>query len=317
MEASGGVQASLVEHNGKVDVGTIFAEAHCIGSLHARAVTGGKEFAFDADRPHVMASVVKVPIGLEFYAQVDRGILRAAEPMTLLPERRTPGPVGISQFADPVTMSLGDLAYLMLTISDNVAADSVTEAVGIDNVNARLMRIGCRNTQVVGTLQTMLDECANDLGHATYADLLAAQSGARGAAAQAQSTDPDRIDQCRALNPLAASRTTARDATRMLSAISEGTAATPSACERLRSVMGRQLTRRLAPAVPDGWALAAKSGGLFGRVRNEIALISDPGGEAYAVAVLTRALPPYGGSIKVDAAMVSAVAVALNEVRGS
>ena len=118
-----------------MDFARLFDEAGCIGSLHAVRLSDGAEVSHDADRPHVLASVVKVPIGLEFYAQADGGRLDPTETVTLGPELRTPGPVGISQFDDSVTMSLRDLSYLMLTISDNAATDVVTAAVGIPAVN--------------------------------------------------------------------------------------------------------------------------------------------------------------------------------------
>ncbi len=138
-----------------------------------------------------------------------------------------------------------------------------------------------------------------------------------GIEAQAKATDPDRIDRCRALDPLQTSRTTARDATRLLSAIWSDTAASPEACQSLRNVMAQQVTRRLAGAVRDGGSLAAKSGGLFRRVRNEIAVIADPDSESYAVAVFTRAHRPYGIPPRIDAAISSAVTEAVNELRSS
>lgn len=84
-----------------------------------------------ADRPDdlwLTASIIKVPIGLEFFAQVERGALDPRTPVTLGPDARTPGPTGISLNVDPVTMSLRDLGSAILTISDNAA----TEAVGRD-----------------------------------------------------------------------------------------------------------------------------------------------------------------------------------------
>ena len=119
-----------------MDFERLFDEAGCVGSLHVVRLSDGADVSHDADRPHVLASVVKVPIGLEFYAQADVGRLDPTETVTLGPERRTPGPVGISQFDDSVTMSLRDLSYLMLTISDNAATDVVTAAVGIPSVIA-------------------------------------------------------------------------------------------------------------------------------------------------------------------------------------
>jgi len=161
----------------------------------------------------------------------------------------------------------------------------------------------------------MLDGVASDMGHRDYSELVAAQNGQMGPEIHAMSIDPERIDRCRALDPMQASRTTARDATRLLAAAWGGTAASPEACATLRRVMSQQLTRRLARALLEGGTLEAKSGGLFRRVRNEIALITDPGGEVFSVAVLTRAHQVYGSPVVVDTAMSMAVSEALDELR--
>jgi hypothetical protein len=79
--------------------------------------------------------------------------------------------------------------------------------------------------------------------------------------------------------------------------------------------MSQQVTRRLGRAVLDGGKLEAKSGGLFRRVRNEIALITDPGGEVYSVAVLTRSQLPSGTPYIIDYAMSTAVAAVLELLR--
>jgi beta-lactamase class A len=296
-------------------LGRIFNEAGCSGSIHAVRLSDGAEVSHEADRSHVLASVVKVAIGLEFYDQVEGGRLDPTQIVTLEPEFRTPGPVGISQFNDAVTVSLRDLGYLMLTISDNAATDVVTAAVGIAAVNERLIAIGCHETVVVESLMEMLDGVASDLGHRGYSELIAAQNGEMGPEVQAKAVDSERIEQCRALDPLKTSRTTARDATRLLAAVWRGTAASPEACRSLRRVMSQQVTRRLARAVLDGGTLEAKSGGPFRRVRNEIALITDPGGEAYAVAVFTRSYEAKTSPYVIDSAMDLAVTEALEELR--
>jgi beta-lactamase class A len=295
-------------------LGRVFEEAGCAGSVHAVRLSDGVEVGYEADRPQVLASVVKVPIGLEFYAQADAGALDPTVPMTLLSGMRTPGPVGISQFHDPVVISLRDLSHLMLTISDNAATDAVTTAVGIHNVNQRLQALGCHDTVVVETIQAMLDGVAAELGADTYEQLVTAQRGDRGPQARAATTDPARIERCRALDLARTSRTTARDATRLLAAIWADTAASRPACAQLRDVMAQQVTRRLGPAVPEGGTLAAKSGALFGRVRNEIGVITHPDGETYAVAVLTRAHRPFRSEAAINAAMATAAAAALDEL---
>src|ERR671919_900624 len=297
------------------DLEGLFHEAGCVGSVHAVRLSDGAEAGHDPDRPWVLASVVKVPVALEFYARADSGALDPSATVTLTPGHGTPGPVGTSQFRDPAVVSLRDLSFLMLTISDNAATDAITTAVGVDAVNRRLHTVGCRDTLVTEDLRSMLDGVAHDLGHDTYDQLLAAQRGDLGPRAQAAATDQDRIDHCRALDPARTSRTTARAATRLLAAVCQGTAASPAACTALLDVMAQQVTRRLGSAVPDGGHLAAKSGSLFGRIRNEIAVVTDPDGETYAVAVLTRAHEPFRGATHINAAIAAAAGTALDEFR--
>ncbi len=78
--------------------------------------------------------------------------------------------------------------------------------------------------------------------------------------------------------------------------------------------MAQQLTRRLATAVPAGGTLAAKSAALFGRVANEIAVITDNGREAYAVAVFTRAHEPFTNAAQINA-MAAATAGAITKLQ--
>jgi hypothetical protein len=60
-------------------------------------------------------------------------------------------------------------------------------------------------------------------------------------------------------------------------------------CARLRRLMSQQLTRRrIASGFGPGFAVAAKSGGLMGIVRNEVGVVTDLHGMAHAVAVFTR-----------------------------
>jgi beta-lactamase class A len=73
----------------------IFNAAGCIGSVHAVRLSTGAEVGHDADRPQVLASIVKVPIGLEFYSQVEDGRLNPTADVTLTPDRANRWPEGV------------------------------------------------------------------------------------------------------------------------------------------------------------------------------------------------------------------------------
>ena len=298
--------------DGEID--EVFNSAGCTGAVHVCRLSDGAEVAVREDEVWLAASVIKVPIALEFYARADDGRLDPTRMVTLEPERRTPGPTGISAADDPVTMSSRDLCAAMLAVSDNAATDAVLGQVGVAAVNARLMTLGCTSTALVESLLESINALAVELGFADYATLLRAQAGELGSGAKQISTDQERIGAARVLDPARATRTTARDMTRLLSAVWRDEAASKAACADLRRAMAGQVTRRLAPAVPEGGALAAKSGSLFGRVRNEVGVITTADDDCYVFAVLTRLHRPFAGTAMVDAAMVHAVRLAIEEL---
>jgi beta-lactamase class A len=72
---------------------------------------------------------------------------------------RTFGATGVSRFQDPVTISLRDLTYLMLTLTDNAATEIIRSTVGRDAANRRLVDLGCDNTIVID-FRAMLEAAA-------------------------------------------------------------------------------------------------------------------------------------------------------------
>src|SRR4051794_22941165 len=91
------------------------------GSAYAAPLDGGAGVGHRAEEPVTPASVMKIQIALAALRDIDDGRLDGREQRVLDPERRTPGPTGISLLADEVRMSIRDLIPQMLTISDNVA----------------------------------------------------------------------------------------------------------------------------------------------------------------------------------------------------
>ena len=82
------------------------------------------------------ASVMKVQVALTVLTEIHAGRVDGSAMLCLDVSGRTPGPVGMSLFEDPVRVSVRDLVVLMMTISDNVATDALIELVGLETVNA-------------------------------------------------------------------------------------------------------------------------------------------------------------------------------------
>src|SRR5689334_10403254 len=132
--------------------------------MHAVDLASGREVTHGADDPVVLASVFKVPVLLELFRQGETGRLDLTAPVQVDVEGRAPGPFGISVMRDPLQMSLRDLAWLMMGISDNAATDVICDVVGIDAVNARMTELGLKDSVLIGNCRDLFQTIAEDLG---------------------------------------------------------------------------------------------------------------------------------------------------------
>ncbi|GAA2435197.1 serine hydrolase [Streptomyces macrosporus] len=273
--------------------------------LHACCVDCGRRTGVRPDEPAVLASVVKVPLVLEFARQAAYGQLDPAERVVVRREDRLGG-TGTAGCRDDVEMSLRDLALFALSVSDNTAADVLFRRVGVDTVRLLVRELGMERTRIVGSPRALLESVLEDVGAADPAAF----------AAVYPTLSPERIRALPTLDPLRTNSGTARDATRLLTLIWTDRAGPAEACARVREAMGFQVSRhRLEAAFPEEVAVAAKSGTLPG-VRNEIGVVSYPDGGRYAVAVFaeTRSLGQRRPDL--DAAIGAAGRVAVEELRG-
>jgi beta-lactamase class A len=261
------------------------------GFLHARAIDhDDREVALGADAPVVMASVFKITVCLELYRQAAASEVDLAERHLVPATSRTPGPVGLSFMEHDAELSLADLAYLMMAVSDNAATDVIIAQVALDRINATLRSLGLERTVVAG-------DCA-DTGQAIM-DAVGADSPDD----LPPLADPEvrkRLLACRALDPGMATRTTPRELTALLAMIWRGEAGLPADRNGVAWLMAQQFCHaRMAGAFPFPPWVGAKSGSLPPDVVNEAGVVDYLDGRRFAVAVFTRGrpvgqLPPPG-----------------------
>src|SRR5581483_6573051 len=127
------IEAMAAHHHGKV-------------ALYAINMKTGATVAINPDRPVATASVIKLPIMVEAYAQVKAGKRRLTDKVTLTKENQVPGS-GVLTFLQPgLELTLQDAIVLMMTVSDNTGTNMVIDQVGIPSVNARMNSMGLKNT---------------------------------------------------------------------------------------------------------------------------------------------------------------------------
>jgi beta-lactamase class A len=256
-------------------IGQAFAGAGVSGWLHAIDIDNGDDIGVGADESVAIASVFKVPLLVALHRAADAGTLHLADRVKVA-NHRTTGVAGLGAMQDDAELSLRDLALLMITISDNAAADAVLETVGFDAVQQALDDCGLTRTAVVASCRDQYNALVDDL--------------ARGGLSLAQAlADPEVLLGFRVLHPATTNRSTPRDMTALLARIWRDEAANPAGCDEMRRVLRLQVCRhRLGSGFPsDDVRLAGKTGNLL-NLRGEIGVVELPDGHRYAVAVFTR-----------------------------
>jgi beta-lactamase class A len=206
------------EHKGKVAVAV-------------KHLTTGESFYLSADDAMPTASIIKLPIMVEAYAQQKEGKLKFDTKLTLTKDDKVPGSgILTSHFSDGATFPLRDAIRLMIAFSDNTATNMVLDQTGIKEVNARMAEFGFKNTKV----------------------------NAKVWKASTTSIDPAATKQ------FGLGSTTARETVELLALLESGKVVSPEACkEMLAHLKTCDDKNMFARHLPAGAALAHKSGAVL------------------------------------------------------
>lgn len=257
-------------------IDSFFEPLGAVAHAHIRDLDEGRGIGVRETAPVILVSVVKVFIAWEFRRQVEEGLIDPAATVRVTAADRLGG-TGTAGFRHDVTLSVWDLAALMMEVSDNTAADLVTRHIGAAALRSLPARLGLEGTRLVGSPRTILEDVARDLG---VSDLEAlAHVLANGA------VTTEELRRTSAWDPLRTNASTAADMTAFLRHVWAG----PDPVRRdLRKWMGRQLTGgRLARLAPSGVRSFGRSGSLPGWL-NEVAVWEWPDGRRHAIAVFVR-----------------------------
>jgi beta-lactamase class A len=279
-----------------------FARAGVAGWLHAIDIDSGDEFGVRADEPLAIASVFKLPLLVALHRAADAGTVDLADRVKLT-DNRTTGVAGLGAMHDDAELSLRDLALLMITVSDNAAADAVLEVVGFHAVGQAIDDCGLTATAVVASCRDQYDTLVDDL--------------ARGGLSLAQAlADPEALLGFRVLDPATTNCSTARDMTALLAGIWRDEAASAAGCDEMRRVLRLQVRRhRLGSGFPnDDVRVAGKTGNLI-NLRGEVGVVELPDRHRYAVAVFTRSTSAALSNPAAEAVIGTTARIAVDQLQ--
>lgn len=213
-------------------------------SLFAKHLRTGSTVALNPDVPVNTASVIKLPIMLEAMYQVKEGRVSFDDMLPLRKDDQVSGSGVLLLFHTPAEINFETAIVLMITQSDNTAANLVLAHIGRENVNRRLRTMGLLSTMSIRPISR-----------------------------------PKEGDQSPELKPFGIGRTTAREMAAVLESIERCDLADQKLCARMVDILQHQFWRNCIPHFledTDTTEVAshvANKTGSLDRVRNDVGLV--------------------------------------------
>jgi beta-lactamase class A len=122
----------------------VIASAESTGGTVGVAISSssGWTFVHNADRRFRAASTVKIPIMIRIFRRIDAGELHLDDPFTMSTSDFSAGSGVLHEMHEGLQVTVADLLYLMMSISDNTATNVLIDMAGMDEVNALMRELG-------------------------------------------------------------------------------------------------------------------------------------------------------------------------------
>jgi len=108
----------------------------------------GERIERRGDEPFPTASLIKVPILVALFDEVEKGNISLDDRVRVLKVDKVPGSGMLQHFHDGLEVTIGDLAMLMITISDNTATNMLLDRVPMRRVWEKMEALGLPRTKV-------------------------------------------------------------------------------------------------------------------------------------------------------------------------
>lgn len=117
-------------------------------SVGVKDFTDGETFFYNEEHIFPAASIVKVPILLEYFRQIEQDSLYPEEIIVFREKDVVKGAGILLEMHRGLELTLKDLVTLMIVISDNTASNMMLDRLGMDNVNAFMKTLELMDTVI-------------------------------------------------------------------------------------------------------------------------------------------------------------------------
>lgn len=290
-------------HRAAMHIWEIGMDAGLHVGLHACVIGDGevadREVTIDADLPVPVASLYKLPLALCWSDLIAGSRFDPVEELRLNPADRAPGGTGVAVLADPVSISQRDAVRLMLSVSDNAAAEAVLAIVGLTCVNEWCEQNDYQRTRLLRGSASSLRHLIDEVGGHSLEE------------AMTRLANPGEARSTTEYDSALTSHSSPKDLTAMLTK-----AWTAEQHGWVRESLVLQAWRhRIGSGFPHDDVLVAGKTGTLGRLRHEAAVVHFPGEHPVAVAVMTMSIRPEIHQPRVDSAIGAMARTAVNALR--
>ena len=256
------------------DISRIIENSGAEMALSALHLESGQRIDVDAGRVYPLCSVLKIPVLVEAFRQIEEGLFTLDDRWQLTTaEKNLPSGILVF-FDDGLAPTVRDLLTLMIIISDNTATDMVMNRLGAGSVTSTMHSLGLTDIHVPMTIRQIFDDLLPSADPTQ--DMLALATAPRNRTGRSYSLGPD--------NDVG----TPTALTELLARIWRGEIISRAACvAMLEILLKQQLNDRLPRYLPPGTRCAHKTGTLPG-IRNDSGIIYAGGTSHVAVTLFSR-----------------------------
>lgn len=110
----------------------------------------GEAVEINRDEVFPAASLIKVPVLSALFRMAKENQIALDERIELEKDSRIGGFGILKDLGDGLNPAVRDLAVLMITLSDNIAANLLIDRIGMSQINSELQAMGMKHTVQIG-----------------------------------------------------------------------------------------------------------------------------------------------------------------------
>ena len=238
--------------------------------IYVKSLDTGEEIAINADQVMDTMSVIKVPLLVDAYRQIDAGKLNPDDRITMTTADKRFGTGVLRTLNDGLNLSVRDALTLMVIQSDNTATDMIFARIGGPaHVNDTVRHLGFKTIKASGTAFDWF-RALGENSDPTWGRLTPAELFTRGFPRKMNDADVERFH-FEGKHPFGLS--SAREMGKLLEMIARNQAAGQKSCEEMLNILRQQQMRTRIPKYLDEISVPHKTGDFPPYIANDVGLI--------------------------------------------